>query len=225
VTEDDLPAVVREALREPVNGWLHLGGAVLAALGLVVLAHAALDHGTARHVVGALVFGTSAILMFAASATYHLRRHSRRAALLRQLDHAMIYVFIAGTYTPVCLVALWRTGVGKPMLALVWTLAAAGIVLKLRWPGAPRALSTLLYIGLGWLGAAAGPVLLREAPPRFFAWLITGGVLYTVGALVYWRRWPRWGRPGVFGYHELWHVFVLGASASHYWAVLRYLMG
>lgn len=207
--------------REPVNGWLHLGGAVLAAVGLVALLDVAVDRGTVRHPVGAAVFGATALLMFGASALYHLSPRSPRAPLYRRLDHAMIYMFIAGTYTPICLAALWHTPLGRPMLVGVWTLAALGVAQKVAWRDAPRLLSTALYLGLGWLSVIAAPLLLRTSPTLFW-WLAAGGLLYTVGAIVYAARWPR-GRPGVFGFHELWHVFVLAASAAHYRAVLGYV--
>jgi hemolysin III len=209
--------------REPVNGWLHVAGAVLAAVGLVVLVDGAADRGTMRHQLGAAVFGASAVLMFTASALYHLARRSPRAPLYRRADHAAIYLFIAGTNTPVCLITLWRTAVGPPLLVAVWVLAALGIAQKLLWRDAPRALSTGLYLGLGWLGMVAAPYLLRAAPPALFGWLLAGGLLYTVGALFYSAKWPR-GIPGVFGFHELWHVFVLAASGAHYWAVLAYVV-
>ena len=214
---------VGAATREPVNGWLHLAGALLAAVGLVVLAAEAQARGSWRHLVGAWVFGLSALLMFGASALYHLSPRSTRAGLYRRLDHSMIYLFIAGTYTPVCLIALRDSAHGVALLAAVWALAVAGVAQKTLWMRAPRGLSTSIYLGLGWIGAVAAPPLLRAAPPALFAWLLAGGVLYTVGAIFYWARWPR-GRPGVFGFHELWHVCVLAASATHYWAVLSYVV-
>jgi hemolysin III len=191
-----------EAAREPVNGWLHLGGAVLALAGLVVLGAQAAGRGTIRHLVGAGVFGLTAVY--------------------RRLDHAAIYAFIAGSYTPVCLIALHDTPYGVPLLAGIWALAALGIAQKFLWRDAPRGVSTALYLALGWLGMLVAPPLLRIAP-GFFAWMLAGGVLYTVGAVCYSAKWPR-GRPGVFGFHELWHLFVLCASASHYWGVLAYLV-
>jgi hemolysin III len=209
--------------REPVNGWLHLSAAVLAAVGLVALAAAAEARASWRHTLGAVVFGSSALLMFGASALYHLAPRSRRSGVYRRLDHSMIYVFIAGTYTPVCLVALRATPLGTVLLAIVWTIAVAGVTQKVFWMRAPRGVSTALYLGLGWIGAVAAPSLLRTAPAPLFGWLLAGGVVYTVGALFYWRRWPR-GRPGVFGFHELWHVCVIGASAAHYWAVFAYIL-
>ena len=209
--------------REPVNGWLHVGGAVLAAVGLVVLAHTAAARGTVRHVVAACAFGVTAIAMFAASALYHLARRSPRGPLYKRLDHAMIYLFIAGSYTPVCLVALHGTVTGPALLVAVWTLALAGIVQKLRWPVAPRWASTALYLGLGWLGLVSLPALLRTGHGAVVAWLVAGGVLYTLGAVCYVRRWPR-GWPGRYGFHELWHTFVLLASASHWWMVLAHVL-
>ena len=210
------------AAREPVNGWLHLGGAILALVGLVVLGAEAAERGTVRHLVGAGVFGLTAVLMFGASSLYHLRRTSRRGAVYRRLDHSAIYAFIAGSYTPVCLIALHDTPYGAPLLAGIWSLAALGIAQKFLWRDAPRGVSTALYLALGWLGMLVAPPLLRVAP-RFFAWMLAGGILYTVGAVCYSAKWPR-GRPGVFGFHELWHLFVLCASASHYWGVLAYLV-
>jgi hemolysin III len=208
--------------REPVNGWLHVAGALLAAVGLVVLAAAAQARRSPRHVLAAGVFGTTALLMFAASALYHLAPRSKRGPQLRRLDHAMVYVFIAGTYTPVCLLALRGTPLAAPLLACAWTVAALGVAQKVAWAAAPRGLSTGLYLALGWLGVVAVPTLVRQEP-ALFAWLFAGGALYTVGAFVYWAKWPR-GVPGVFGWHELWHVFVLAAWATHYWAVFAYII-
>jgi hemolysin III len=206
-----------------VNGWLHLGGARLAAAGLVVLVVAARTHASWRHTLAAAVYGGSSLAMFASSALYHLAPGSARAGAYRRLDHSMIYVFIAGTYTPVCLIALWGTPLAAGLLAAVWAVALAGVVQKLVWMRAPRGLSTALYLGLGWLGALAAPTLLRTQPTPLFGWLLAGGIVYTVGAVFYWLRWPR-GRPGVFGFHELWHVCVLLASAAHYRAVIAYLL-
>jgi hemolysin III len=210
--------------REPVNGWLHFAGALLALAGLVVLEAHAAERGSARHHAAALVYGASVLSMFAASANYHLRPRARRRLLFRRLDHAMIYVCIAGTYTPVCLLGLQGSALGLPMLVSVWAVAVAGVLQKLRFSHAPRALSTGLYLGLGWAGTLIMPALDRTAPEGFLPWLLAGGLLYTLGAVVYWRRWPRWGRPGVFGFHELWHLFVIAASAAHYYGVLAYLM-
>src|SRR5690606_7101191 len=217
------PRYQTESSREPVNGWLHLGAAVLAGVGLIVLGANAAEHDSWRHTTGAVVFGVSAILMFGASALYHLARGSLRGPLYRRLDHAMIYIFIAGSFTPVCLVALHGSAMATPLLVSVWALAIMGVLQEVAWRGAPRRLSTWLYLGLGWLGALSAFPLLRTSQVELLAWLIAGGLLYTVGAMIYHKRWPR-GVPGVFGFHELWHVFVIAACASHYWAVLNYVI-
>ena len=208
--------------QDPVNGRLHLCGAMLATLGLTILASAAASCGSLRHALGLAVFGVTAVLMFSASALYHLSPLSPRRRVYRRLDHAMIYVFIAGTYTPICAIVLWDTPVGPTLLLAVWGLAVAGAVHKVVWFRAPRGLSTGLYLALGWIGALAAPTLVRTAPAGLLRWMLTGGILYTIGAIVFWARRPR-GVPGVFGYHELWHVFVIAASASHYWAILAFV--
>ena len=209
--------------REPVNGWLHLSAALLAALGLPALVAEAQASESSRHLLGAIVFGTTAILLFGASALYHLRPASPRARLYRRLDHAMIYLLIAGTYTPLCLIPLWSTRVGPALLSAVWILALAGILLEVLTHEVPRRVATGIYLALGWVGMLATPVLLEAVPLALLGWMLLGGVLYTIGAVLYWRKWPR-GRPGTFGFHELWHVFVIAASASHYWAVLRHVL-
>lgn len=209
-------------LREPVNALTHLLGAVLAAVGLVVLLVNGVANGSARQVIAFAVFGTSLVLMYSTSGIYHsLNLSERGLAILRRLDHMMIYVLIAGTYTPVCLVLLrGRLGIG--LLIAVWVMAVAGIVQKLVWMHAPRCFSTALYLGMGWIAVIVARPLLGAAPPGFFLWLIAGGVLYSAGAVVYATERPN-AVPGIFGHHEIWHVFVLAGSFSHYWAILTYV--
>ena len=208
-------------LREPVNGWFHFAGALLAAAGLVLLILEARARGSLRHLVGAAAFGGSAVLMFSASALYHLRRASSREGLYQRLDHAMIYLFIAGTYTPICLVVLWQGAAGRALLAAVWALAALGVALDLRERPLRRGPATALYLALGWAALPVAPAL--RAYPGLGAWLLVGGGFYTVGALLYWGQRPR-RRLGVVGFHELWHLCVLAASASHFWAIRTYVL-
>ena len=209
-------------LREPVNGLTHLAGAVLAVAVLVVLVGMAAGLGKPRHLVAFAVFGLSLVALYTASALYHLLPLSPRGvARLRRLDHMMIYVLIAGTYTPFCLVAL--AGARRwGLLAAVWGLALGGIGLKLRWMHAPVWLSTALYVVLGWIALLALPALLRALPAGALAWAAAGGLVYTAGAVVYALGRPAW-RCGPVGAHELWHLFVLGGSACHVWAIARYL--
>ena len=209
-------------IREPVNALTHLLGAVLAAIGMVVLLVNGAANDSARQVVAFAIFGTSLVLLYSTSGIYHSLNCSERGlAMLRRLDHMMIYVLIAGTYTPVCLVLLQgRLGVG--LLIAVWMIALAGIVQKLAWMQAPRWFSTVLYLSMGWAAMIVAKPLLGAAPLGFFLWIIAGGVFYSVGAVVYATKWPN-PAPRTFGFHEIWHLFVMAGSFCHYWAVLAYV--
>lgn len=207
--------------REPVNGWFHFAGALLACAGLILLIRAANERGSIRHLVGASVFGATLLLMFSASALYHLRPASPRQRLYQRLDHAMIYLFIAGTYTPVCVVTLWPGPIGIVLLAIVWALAAIGMVLDLIGRPLRRGQATAFYLAMGWAILPVTPAL-REHP-GLGRWLLIGGIFYTSGAIAYWRQRPR-RRVGPIGFHELWHLCVLAASASHFWAIFAYVL-
>jgi len=217
-----VPLRVALHLREPVNGLTHGTGALLALAVLVVALAMAVHTGKIAHVIGFGVFGLSLVALYTASALCHALPLSAIAvARLRLLDHALIFVLIAGTYTPVCLVALhggWRWG----LLSLIWGLAAGGIALKLRWTRMPGGLSTALYELMGLVAVIAVPALVRAVPLGGLVWLLVGGLAYSVGALVYARGRPTL-IPGVLGPHELWHLFVLAGSACHVWALLRYV--
>jgi hemolysin III len=212
-------------LREPVNGLTHFAGAVLSIVGLVVLLLVAAENGSVRQVVAFSIFGGSLVAMYCASAFYHSLHLSERAvAHMRRIDHMMIYVLIAGSYTPVCLVLL-RGKLGLWLLIAVWTLAALGVLQTVAWMSAPDWLSTALYIGMGWLLIFAIKPVLAAAPLAFFWWLLAGGIIYTGGAVVRAAKWPRprAGKlPRLFGSHEIWHLCVLGGSFAHYWAILTY---
>jgi hemolysin III len=195
---------------------------VLAVAALVVLVRLAVGTGAVLPLLAYATFGCSLIALYTASALYHLLPVSPRAtARLRRLDHMMIFVLIAGTYTPFCLVALdggWRWG----LLGTIWGLTAGGIGLKLRWMHAPIGIETGVYVLMGWAVLPALPALLRVVPGRGIFWLVAGGVVYSLGALVHARGRPVL-RPGVWGAHELWHLFVLAGSGCHVWAVARYV--
>ena len=209
----------KKRLREPINGLTHLAGGLLAAAGLVVLLATA---GRADQLVAFGVFGLSLVALYTASTLYHLLPLSPAGiARLRRADHMAIFVLIAGTYTPFCLLALdgaWQAG----LLGLIWGLALCGILLKLLWMDAPRWLSVALYLGMGWAALVAAPTLFRVVPPGGIAWVLAGGVVYSAGALIYGLKRPN-PVPGVFGFHELWHLFVVAGSACHFWAVLHYV--
>ncbi|MFC4639853.1 PAQR family membrane homeostasis protein TrhA [Deinococcus hohokamensis] len=200
------------APREPVNALTHWAGALAALLLAGPLLAWAHSRGLALWPFA--VFVLSMLLLYSASASYHSFRPGERGLLwLRKLDHAGIFLLIAGSYTPVAYFGLdgvWRGAV----LGLVWGIAAAGILLKLATMRLPRWISTLLYVGMGWLALAFVPQLARSLAPGALLWLAAGGVLYSLGAVVYGTR--RWNpRPGVFGFHEIWHLFVLGGTGAH----------
>lgn len=207
-------------LRDPISGLTHLAGAVSALVGLAALL--SWESGGWLRSAALAVYGISLFLMFFASSVYHMARVSpRTTALLRQFDHAAIYLLIAGTYTPFCANAFsgfWQWG----FLAVIWGLALAGIGVKLFTIGAPRWITAGIYILMGWLSVLAFPEMKTVLSPTAIAWLVTGGVTYTLGAVVYITR-KLDLKPGVFGFHEVWHIFVLLGAAAHFIAVASLL--
>jgi hemolysin III len=208
-------------LREPVNSITHWAGAVLAVIGLVALLIVGWD--TPAKIISLTIYGLSLIAMFSASATYHMVRVKDRALeVFRKIDHAAIYLLIAGTYTPFCVIAFegfWKWGI----LSIIWSLALIGIVVKVFYIRAPRWLNAGIYVAMGWMAVGAAGQMLTALPAWVLGWLIAGGVIYTLGAVVYATRIFNF-KPGVFGFHEVWHIFVLLAAAAHFVAVLGVAM-
>ncbi|HEY6088763.1 MAG TPA: hemolysin III family protein [Gemmatimonadaceae bacterium] len=214
---------MRLRLREPVSALTHLLGAILSIIGLIVLIAAASKRGSAQDITAVSIFGASLVLMYCVSALYHASTLSERGlGHFQRVDHVMIYVLIAGSYTPICLTIL-RGRLGVWLLAIVWTLAVLGVSQKIFWMRrSPRWLSTVLYIGMGWIAVVIARPLIAAGSARFFLWLLAGGISYTLGAVVYGLKWPR-GTSKVFGSHEVWHLFVMAGSFAHYWAILTYV--
>jgi hemolysin III len=211
---------VLSRLREPVNGLTHLAAALAAAIGLGILV--VLAAGDAPKAASLALYGVTLVLMFSASAAYHLAPAGPSLlGALRKLDHVAIYLLIAGTYTPVCLhylTGFWRLG----LPAIVWVLALVGAGVKLVVIGAPRWVTAGLYLLMGWLSLAAVGELLSRLPPGALAWLIAGGLFYTVGAVIYILKKPNlFG--GRFGFHEIWHVFVILGAFSHFMLMAVYI--
>ena len=204
-------------LREPVNSLTHWAGALLALAGLAALL--IVGWSTPAKIVSLLVYGLSLIGMFSASATYHMVQAKDRVLLiLRKIDHSAIFLLIAGTYTPFCINAFdgfWKWG----MLIIIWSLAAIGIIVKVFYIKSPRWLNAGIYVVMGWLCVGASGQMLATLPAWVFTWLLVGGVIYTLGAVVYSTKIFNF-KPGVFGFHEVWHIFVMLAAAAHYVAVL-----
>lgn len=195
------------------RGRLHLLAAV-ASVPAGVLLVALVAHGaTAR--IGAAVYALSLTGLFAASATHHhLTGTPWGRPWMRWVDHAMIFVLIAGSYTPICLVALPRRW-GVPILLAAWATALAGVVMKLTSLKRYRRVGGFLYMAMGWAAVFALPLFFRNLSEASLLLMMTGGLLYTIGAIVLYRRRPN-PRPAVFGYHEIWHAFVVAAGACHF---------
>ncbi len=204
-------------LREPVNSLTHWVGAILAVIGLIALL--VVGWSTPAKLISLVVYGVSLVFLFSASATYHMVQVKDKALeIFRKIDHAAIYVLIAGTYTPFCVNALtgfWKWG----MLTVIWSLAVIGIVVKVFYIRAPRWLNAGIYIVMGWLVLAVIGQIVANLSPWVLTWLIVGGVTYTLGAVVYMTKLFNF-KPGVFGFHEVWHIFVLLAALFHFIAVL-----
>jgi len=205
-------------LREPVNGLTHAAGAFAAMLGQIVLL--TLAWNGVEKVISVLVYGVSLILLFSSSATYHLvQAGPKTIQRLRKLDHSAIYLLIAGTYTPICLNAFtgfFRWG----LLTIVWAIALIGILVKLYYINAPRWLSAGVYVLMGWLCVSAFGQMSTSLSSLSLTWLIAGGVIYTLGAIVYATKIFNFV-PDKFGYHEVWHIFVLAGAAAHFIAVFE----
>ncbi len=212
---------MRVRLREPVNALTHLLGAILSIVGLVVLLMATIERGNVRHIVAVSIFGATLVMMYVVSAVYHASTLSERGmGHFQRIDHVMIYFLIAGSYTPICLIVLGDR-LGTVLLVTVWTLAALGLFQKIVWMRSPDWLSTTLYLGMGWIGVLLARPLISAASRGFFLWLLTGGIAYSLGAVIYSNKWPRGAK--VFGPHEIWHLFVMAGSFAHYWAILSYI--
>jgi len=198
--------------REPVNTWSHLIGVILAAPGTALLMR--LAHRPAMRLSFA-VYGGTLILLYAVSTLYHAVPLSRqRLRKLRMLDHISIYFLIAGTYTPLAIVTLQGPS-GWALLAAAWVIALAGIPFKIWWLDAPVWLSTATYLVMGYMALLASVPLARAVSPGGIAWLVAGGMAYTIGAIIFTRERPD-PFPGRFGHHEIWHLLVLAGSGCHF---------
>ena len=199
----------RPALRGQFHLWMALASPA-ALVGLMLIAD------SAREYVGGAIFGASMLLLFSTSSAYHLLERGR--AVLQRIDRSMIFVLIAGTYTPFCLVLLGN-GWGIPILSVVWGLAAVGIASKALNPTPPRWLNLALYLGLGWIGVIAIAPFASAASSTVLALMLAGGVLYSLGGVVHARQRPD-PFPRVFGYHELFHLLTALAGLTYYSTVV-----
>lgn len=216
---------MKNIFRDPVSGLTHLFGALASLIGLIILIRYELNipNSTPLGLTAVIMFGISLILLYTASSVYHLVKSSDKVIkTLRKLDHSMIFILIAGTYTPVCLISLH----GKLrwiMFISIWVLAIIGVSFKMIWFNCPRWLSTLFYVFMGWIAVFLISPISKAINIKGIVWLILGGVFYTVGAVIYAAKWPKINSK-VFGFHEIFHLFVLVGSFCHYFMVFKYVL-
>ena len=204
-------------IKDPGSAITHFIAMALAMVAAVPLLVKAAQEPGCLHVIALAVFIVSMILLYAASTTYHTLDISPKVnKVLRKIDHMMIFILIAGTYTPVCLIVLGdRTG--WLLLAFVWAIAIAGIVIKALWITCPKWFSSVLYISMGWVCVLAITRIVQALPAAAFGWLLAGGLIYTAGGVIYALKLPIFNaRHKHFGSHEIFHLFVMGGSLCHY---------
>ena len=203
-------------LEERINILSHAIGLLLSIIAVVLLVTRASSYGNAWHIVSAAIFGASLITLYAASTTYHSATRAELRARLRIIDHATIYILIAGTYTPFTLITLNGT-VGWVIFAFSWGMAISGIILKLFFTGRFNLVSTLMYVFMGWIIIFAVKPLIASLPTAGLYWLVAGGLSYTIGAIIYSIK-------KVPLNHAIFHLFVLAGSICHFVAVYFYVL-
>lgn len=211
-------------LREPINGFTHLAGAILSFIGLLALViKTALQGPSAVALTAVIIFGISMILLYSASATYHLVVSTEKViSYLRRIDHAMIFLLIAGSYTPFCLIALKGTA-GWVLFSVIIAIAIVGISFKLIWFNCPRWLSTSIYVLMGWLAIFLIGPLKKALSPQGLELLIIGGVFYTIGAIIYATK-PNFLKSKYLGFHEIFHIFIMFGTLTHFLCVFKYVI-
>jgi hemolysin III len=201
---------------EKLNAWTHLVGTLLSVAGTITLLVMTVSTGDPWRIVSVSIFGAALILLYSASTLYHSLR-GRAKVILRKLDHLSIYLLIAGTYTPFCLITL-RGPWGWSLFGVVWSLAIAGMLQEIKPRTEARVLSLVIYATMGWVIVVAIKPLLEHLETAGFLWLAAGGLLYTIGIVFYAfdRRFRHW--------HGIWHLFVLGGSLTHFIAIAFYVL-
>lgn len=212
-------------IREPGSALTHFIGMMMAIFAATpLLIKAALS--STSHTLSAMgIFIFSMILLYGASTTYHsLNIEGRALRIFRKLDHMMIFVLIAGSYTPVCMIILGGRQ-GYTLLFIVWGIALFGMLLKAFWITCPKWFSSILYISMGWVCLGIFGTLWNTLPHAAFLWLLSGGIIYTIGGIIYALKFPVFnGRYEFFGSHELFHLFVMGGSICHFIFMYSYVV-
>lgn len=211
-------------LKDPVSSLTHLIFSIISFIAGIPLVIRAFTHSTLTNGLSMLLFVFGLIGLYAASGIYHGLDISETVnTRLRKIDHCMIFVLIAGTYSPVCLVVLGGTR-GWVLFSVIWGLAIAGILLSLLWINCPKWLCSVIYILMGWMCIFAFQSIVAALPAGAFSWLLAGGIIYTAGGVIYALKLPLFSHMGKnFGNHELFHLFCIGGSVCHYVMMLVYV--
>ncbi|MBC5682604.1 MULTISPECIES: PAQR family membrane homeostasis protein TrhA [Clostridia] len=204
-------------IKEPGSAITHFIGMLMAIFAAVPLLIKAAHEPSRIYVISLAIYSASMILLYAASTTYHTFDISAKInTILKKWDHMMISVLIAGSYTPICLLVL-KGKTGLILLAIVWSFAIVGILIKAFWVYCPKWISSILYIGMGWTCVLAFTQILNSMSHTSFLWLLTGGIIYTVGGIIYALKLPIFNsKHKNFGSHEIFHLFVMGGSMCHF---------
>lgn len=212
-------------IKEPGSAITHFIGMLMAIFAAVPLLIKAAHEPSRIYIISLAIYAASLILLYAASTTYHTFDISAKVnTILKKIDHMMISVLIAGSYTPVCLIVL-KGKTGIILLSIVWAIAIAGILIKAFWVYCPKWVSSVLYIGMGWTCVLAFTQILNNMSPAAFGWLLAGGIIYTVGGVIYALKLPLFNNKHKnFGSHEIFHLFVMGGSACHFIVMYAFLL-
>ena len=211
-------------IREPINGLTHLAGAILSFVGLLAMVvKVSMTTPSTPAIAAVIIFGVSMILLYSASATYHMViARDKVIAFLRRLDHSMIFILIAGTYTPFCFISL-NGKTGALLFSIIASVAVAGVVFKMVWFKCPRWISTSLYLAMGWMIVFVFSPLAGSLNPTGLFLLILGGLFYTIGGIIYGAK-PQFLQSKYMGFHEIFHIFILLGSLAHFLSVFLYVI-
>lgn len=216
---------IEEHIKDPGSAITHFIGMLMAIFAAVPLLIKAAHEPSRIYAISIAIYAISLILLYAASTTYHTFNKSEKInTILKKIDHMMISVLIAGSYTPICLLVL-KGKTGIILLSIVWGIAIVGILIKAFWVYCPKWVSSVLYIGMGWTCVLAFTQLLNSMSPAAFGWLLAGGIIYTVGGVIYALKLPLFNsRHKYFGSHEIFHLFVMGGSACHFIVMYAFVL-
>ncbi|BDZ75967.1 MULTISPECIES: hemolysin III family protein [Claveliimonas] len=217
--------MIKSHVKDPGSAITHFIGMLMAIFAAVPLLIKAAHEPGRIYIISIAVYAVSLILLYAASTTYHTFNRSEKInTVLKKIDHMMIFILIAGSYTPICLLVL-KGKTGIILLSIVWGIAILGIVLKAFWVFCPKWVSSVLYIGMGWTCVLAFTQILNSMSPAAFGWLLAGGIIYTIGGVIYALKLPLFNnRHKNFGSHEIFHVFVMLGSACHFVVMYAFVL-